>query len=283
MRRRKSAAAFLVALAAAVAGCGGGSTPRPAPDVPPSNAGRVLWSGDAASGDLSQYPTVQQCTSNRTTVVPDPLGLPRKAIKFTVLNGDVKPCTPTKNPRAQVLSPKLLSPGRDYWIGFSILVPTSFPVTRTPGDNWVSVASIYGPPFKGPGPSTLYLNSSPGINAFYYRRNAEYKFDTPWQMPLVRGKWVDFALHIKLSDNGYREQWVNTGSGWKRSLFDGKPRLDTATFTSTNDGDNNFSKLSLYYRRGIMPQATLYFADHKIGTSFTAVAPDSYSRPSSGT
>jgi hypothetical protein len=34
--------------------------------------------------------------------------------------------------------------------------------------------------------------------------------------------------------------------------------------------------VSVYYKRGIMSSAMMYFADHKIGTSFGAVAPRSY-------
>ncbi len=277
-RRRALTAVVLLCVAAAtviLVSNGGGATG----EAPPSEPGRVIWNGDVSTGDLSQYALVQQCAPDRTTVVPDPLGGDRKAIRFRVADTDVKPCTPTINPRAQALSPSLLEEGEDYWVGYSVLVPRDFPVTRQRGDNWISLASIYGPPYKGAGPSTMYMNTSPGVNRFYYRRNGTSGYDTTWSMPLVRGRWVDFAIHVRLSRSakrGFREQWVNAGSGWRRSRFNGRKSLATATIDAANNRGANFSKVSLYFRRGILRSGTLYFADHKIGTSFRSVAPTSY-------
>jgi hypothetical protein len=123
------------------------------------------------------------------------------------------------------------------------------------------------------------MNTSPSVNRFYYRRNGTNGFDTTWSMPLVRGRWVDFAIRLKLSRSarvGFREQWVNAGSGWRRSLFNGRKRLPTATINAANDSGPNFSKISLYFRRGILKEGMVYFAGHKVGTSFRAVAPTSY-------
>jgi len=255
------------------------SNPSPEdPGRPPSEPGRVLWNGDVSTGDLSQY-RVQECERGRTTVVPDPLGSGRNAIRFTVRDTDVAPCTPTENPRAQALSPSILQPGGEYWIGWSVLVPNEFPRTTSAGDNWISLGSIYGPPFEGNGSNGMKMDTSPGVNKFYYRRGPEYQFDQPWEMPLIRGRWVDFVFHVKLSGDervGFREQWVNTGSGWQQSTLAGRTRFFTSTFGDANDGGPNVSKISLYRKRGIIDVATLYFADHRIGTSFNAVAPSSY-------
>jgi hypothetical protein len=71
-----------------------------------------------------------------------------------------------------------------------------------------------------------------------------------------------------------REQWVDDGSGWRKSVFaGGGTTLRTATLSDANDGGPNYSKVSLYFRRGILQEGTLYFADHRIGTTFDAVAP----------
>jgi hypothetical protein len=212
-------------------------------------------------------------------VVRDPKGADRNVIRFTVRDTDVAPCTPTGNPRAQALSPSLLRPGGDYWIGWAVLVPDDFPRTTGAGDEWISLGSIYGPPADGNGSNGISMNTSPGAEEFYYRRGAEYDFDQPWQMPLVRGRWVDFVFHVKLSADpkvGYREQWVDSGSGWAQSKLAGQSRFFTSTFGEANGGAPNVSKISLYRRRGIMETATLYFAGHRIGTSFDSVAPGSY-------
>jgi len=268
--------ALIVIVIVALATDSGPSSDQPG--RPPAEPGRLLWNGDVSSGDLSQY-TVQECQPGRTAVVPDPLGADRNAIRFTVRDTDVAPCTPTENPRAQALSPNILKAGGEYWIGWSVLVPDDFPQTRSSGENWISIGSVYGPPADGNGSNGIKMDTSPEADMFYYRRGADYGFDQPWQMPLVRGRWVDFVFHIKLSDDpkvGYREQWVNAGSGWTQSKLAGQNRFFTSTFGDANGDGPNVSKISLYRRRGIIDTASLYFAAHRIGTSFDVVDPKSY-------
>jgi hypothetical protein len=48
------------------------------------------------------------------------------------------------------------------------------------------------------------------------------------------------------------------------------------TVDRSNNRGPNHSKLQLYYNHDAWPKATVYFADHRIGTSFDAVAPRSY-------
>jgi hypothetical protein len=248
------------------------ATPTPSPVK-----GTVLFNGALDGGNLNGW-FMQQCTPDRTQVLPDPLGVNRKAMRMTVYNSDVAPCTPTENPRAQALSPSIIKEGDDVWFGYSIMVPNDFPTTTAAGDNWVSVASIYGPPFANSGPMTMYFNTTPGVNKFYFRRNATYNFDTPWSMPLVRNRWVDFVIHAKMSRDpsvGFREQFVNTGSGWQQVDENGQKRLMMKTIDASNGGGNNFVKVSLYYRHNMMDKASLWFAGMKLGTSFDAVAPHS--------
>jgi hypothetical protein len=261
-------------------------TPTPTPtatpvpiSTPTPITGSVLWNGDTSTGNFSQYAAVQTCTPDRAQVVADPLGVARKVIKMTVLDSDVAPCTPTDNPRGQVLSPSILREGGEYWVGWSVLVPQSFPTTTTSGDNWISLGSIYGPPFAGNSSNGMKMDTTAGVNKFYYRRGSDYGYDEPWSMPLIRGRWVDFVYHLKMSRDGtvgFREQWVNTGAGFVQQLLKGQKRLYMKTMTAANDAGPNFSKVSVYYKRGIMSSAMMYFADHKIGTSFGAVAPRSY-------
>jgi len=244
---------------------------------------QVLWSDDLTEGTHGSY-EIQACAEDRVRIVRDPRGLDRNVLKLTVRNSDVAPCTPTRHPRAQASSPGLLKEGGTYWIGWSVLVPRDFPTARGKGDNWISLGSIYGPPFRGTGSNGIKMDTSPGSNKFYYRRGTEHRFDQPWEMALVRSRWVDFVLHIRLSKSrakGFREQWVNVGSGWKRSLFDGRRQLRMQTMTSANAGGPNHSKVSLYYRRGLFDEASVYFAAHRIGSSFDAVAPRSHTLPTS--
>jgi hypothetical protein len=254
--------------------------PAPAPvPVPttPSADGRVLWNGDFSTGDLSQYAAVQHCAANRSQVIRDPLGNNRNVVKFTVYDSDVAPCTPTENPRAQILSPSILKEGGEYWIGRSLLIPTDFPTSRISGDNWAGFGSTYGPPFAGSGPNNFgQIDASPGSNSLSFRRNATYGYDTVLNTPLTKGRWMNFVVHLKMSRDGnvgFREQWINTGSGWTQQLLKGQKRLYMKTMDASNGSGPNFSSMSLYRRHGMFNVATVYHAAHKIGTSFDAVKP----------
>jgi hypothetical protein len=120
------------------------------------------------------------------------------------------PVHATDNPRGQVLSPSILREGGEYWVGWSVLVPQSFPTTTTSGDNWISLGSIYGPPFAGKQLERNEDGHDCRRDKFYYRRGSDYGYDEPWSMPLIRGRWVDFVYHLKMSRDGtvgFREQW----------------------------------------------------------------------------
>jgi hypothetical protein len=103
----------------------------------------------------------------------------------------------------------------------------------------------------------------------------------------VTGRWIDFVIHTKMSTSssvGFREQWVDTGAGFVKQMFaDGTTRLMMQTVDGSNGGGPNYSKLQLYFNDDafVSPEnpsgtASVFFADHKIGTTFDAVAPRSY-------
>ncbi len=113
----------------------GGASPSDGRD-----RGVVLFNGDFETGDLSQWACVQECAKGRVTVYSAsnaPAGAPmprqgRYAAEFRVLDTDTSPCTPTADPRAQVLSPRILKPGVEIWEGWSVYIPSGFPAIRCP-------------------------------------------------------------------------------------------------------------------------------------------------------
>lgn len=247
-------------------------------DQKPAESTGIMWSGDVSTGDLSQYATIQQCKTDRTKVIKDPLGLSRNAIQFTVYDTDVAPCTPDGDPRAQALSPNIIKENDEVWAGFSVLVPNDFPAAKATDLSWVSIFSIYGPPFDGAGGQDVAMDTTPGKERFYTPQG--------WSMPLIKGKWVDFVLHMKLSKDpqvGFDELYVNSGSGWQQQQIQGKSIVYNQTMNKANNGGPNHSKVLLFYRKGIYNEATLYFAEHRLGTSFDSVAPHSYPQISPST
>ena len=127
----------------------------------PEDTGNILWAAELEErSDLSAYAVVIQRSPDRITIIDDPANLPRKVLKITALNEDVYPYTVTENPRAQAETPTIFEEGNSYWIGQSLYIPevSYFPVPTT-ADPWISIGSVYGPPFAGSGPNGLSLAS----------------------------------------------------------------------------------------------------------------------------
>jgi hypothetical protein len=229
----------------------------------------VVFGSDFADG-VAGYTKFTH--AERITIVDDPYGVRtpsgsvRKVARFTVHDDDIGP---TPNPRAGMSSPPFLAEGQEWWFGWSTAFPSTdftggvgFRGLAPPGfppyvPGWLVFESVYGPPHAGPGPRHFGVEGS----EIMWRRNGTYGWDVAWEMPLIRDRWIDFVVHQKMSRDpheGFVELWIDTAGGWTRQLLDGRPRLYTRTLDASND------------------QATLYMAEHRIGTSFAAVAPSSY-------
>ncbi len=260
-------------------------------------AGVLLWNGDFSTGDLSQYPEVLVDAGDSAAVVADPiLGPARKALRLTVRNTSRDPASPTSpKHRAHAASPRIIERGDEVYIGFSVLIPRSLPTRHEPGAVDPSgtralqcaLHSVYGAPHGGASPQQLGITRSEPDQAIRLLRNGTYRYDSPWQLQAERGtpadvtgRWIDFVIRTKLSRSpaiGFREQWVNTGSGFVKQRFaNGRTRLRMRTVDASNHAGPNHSKVQLYYNHGAWPSATVYFAEHRIGTSFRVVAPRSY-------
>jgi hypothetical protein len=243
--------------------------------TPRGTGGTVLWSADYATKGLSAYTTVIH--PERISIVNDPiLGTARKVARLTVYDTDTGP---TENPRAQMEGPYILEEGREFWVGWSTLFPSDWPAQLPCGVGaWLTFVSTYGPPHAGAGPAKFgQVGCSANVD---FNRNETYNYDLPWSTPVVRNRWMDFVVHQKMSQDpavGFMEIYLNTGSGWQQQTFaNGQKRLYYKTMDSSNNGGPNNHRLSLYRMKGMYSVMTLYHADHRIGTSFDAVAPTSY-------
>jgi len=251
-------------------------TPVPAPTTSAPITGRLVFDADVARKGLAAYASTHN--ANRINVVNDPvLGDTRKVLRFTVYDADDQL---TGNPRAQLETSKFWGKGDDYYVGASYYFPQDFPMQQDT-KQWVNLGEVYGAPYAGASPNSLFVKRvSNGTQVVAWQRNGNYGWDRPFEVPLVKGRWHDFVFHIKLSDDptvGYWEAWSNTGSGWQQLKLNGQNRLYSKTIDASNSGGLNYHKIAHYRSKGMWPVATHYTADHKIGTSFDAVAPRSYS------
>lgn len=230
--------------------------------------GGLLFDGD----HLRNFADIE-AAPHAITEVPDPLGGGETVLKMTVDDDDVAPVTPTDNPRAQALSPSVIHAGDELWLETEFMIPASFP-PRVPG--WLSLVSIYGPPYDGSSPWQIGLDGRDML----WERNEHYNFDTPWKQPLPRDQWVRVLLHERFDQHGWVEMWIDgqqitffaRGSSDNRNHEAPTRRLHMATADWSNDEGANAAKIMQYREQGMFETATVYFRALKIGTTRAAVS-----------
>jgi len=240
-------------------------TPTPAPAPSPVPSSDILFSGIRISDFASN-----QSAPGAITQVTDPLGSGESALKMTVSSKDVAPITPTENPRAQLLSPDLIKSGSEFWLQTKFLIPENFP--SVPG--WMSLVSIYGAPFNGSSPWQIEVTG----NKFTWQRNGNYKWDIPWQAPMVKGRWVTVLLHERFASNGWVEMWIDgqqvnffSPGGYNPSKHAPTTRLEMATMDSSNNGGANAAKIMQYRQAGMFDSGTVYFGALRLGKTKASV------------
>jgi hypothetical protein len=228
-------------------------------------AAAPLFNGDSI-GDFAQVQSAPRAISE----VPDPLGSGETVFKLTVNDKDVYPVTPTENPRAQALSPSLIEPGDEFWLETKFMLPQDFPTV--PG--WMSLVSIYGPPFQGSSPWQIEV-SGDEIN---WQRNDTYRYDVPWRMPLAKGRWVSILLHERFAADGWVEMWVDgekvtffPAGNYNPDAHQPAELLEMATMDSSNNGGANSAKIMQYREEGMFSSASVYFGALKLGESRASV------------
>jgi hypothetical protein len=237
-----------------------------APGEPPGAPGEVPF---FAGRKIDDFDLIQEAP-NAITEVPDPLGSGEKVLKMTVGDGDVAPITPTDNPRAQALSPAEIEPGQELWLETKFLVPEGFPNVT----GWMSLISIYGPPFQSSSPWQVEVIG----NHLQWTRNRTYGFDVPWEAPLPESSWVTVLLHERFASDGFVEMWIDgqpvvffSGNGSNPSHHAATTKLEMETADSSNDEGANAAKIMQYREEGMFETATVYFGPLLLGGTRAAV------------
>ena len=214
----------------------GSALPIPIPPVtppPPPPSPDLLWAADFSSAALNNgdhgvptgWPsgtTIEECAGGRIKSYPHtlkPAGAPdpltgTHACAFTVLDTDVKPCTPTVNPRASAFKHAILKPGMEPWEHFAVWFGS------LPNSPWFFLfQEDYGEPFNSDPPIAFYLQNFDGKgNRLYITGNynpSTKRTEHIWEGPLVpTDRWVTFMPHRRLATDK---------SGWFECWIDGKP------------------------------------------------------------
>jgi Polysaccharide lyase len=256
---RRIVIAFCLVLAAFGATA---ASPAPLPTVPPFLA-----------SSIREF-ELNQSAPGAVTEVPDPVGGDEDVFKMTVSDDDVYPLTPTGDPRAELLSPATIQPGDQFWWRAKFLLPRGFPAS-VPG--WLTLLEgPYGPPYAGTPPWHVEVHR----NQIQWSRNRTYRWDVPWQMPLVRERWIEILVHSRLATHGFVEMWVD---GERVTFFRGDAhnpdrraptrRLHMRTLDSTNDEGPNYVSVLNYRERGMFPSVTVYHGPMALGPTRASVTP----------
>jgi hypothetical protein len=236
------------------------------PEPPATPAESPLFEGSA----IEDFETVE-AAKGAITEVPDPLGSGETVLKMTVDDDDVYPITPTENPRAQAIGPDMIENGDEFWLQTKFLLPQDFP-SNIPG--WVGLGSIYGEPFNGPSPWQLDIEGE----HIDWPRNLTYDWDVPWQMPIVKGRWITVLLHERFASDGWVEMWVDgqpitffTSGGYNPNQVAPTTRLEMQTMDKSNDAGPNAAKIANYRLEGMFNTLTVYFGALKVGETRESV------------
>jgi polysaccharide lyase-like protein len=240
------------------------------PATPVGSAPGLLFDGSS----IDDYGV--EAAPHAITEVADPNGSGETVFKMTVANDDVYPVTPTDNPRAQALTPAVIEPGDEFWLSTKFMIPKDMPFVS----GWMSLVSIYGPPFEGSSPWQISVNQDE------FRWMREDGRNIPWHAPLVKGNWQTVTLHERFGSDGFVEMWWN---GQRITFFDPgagpiegggninpdrvapTDHLVMPTMDHTNDAGPNSAKIMQYREAGMFGTASVYFGPLKLGTTRAAV------------
>lgn len=248
-----------------------------------------LWNGDLSTGNLSQFSLVQGCPG------PTP---PRGAYAVTspvkpgysfsaamdVADNSVHAFCPNLgspgHPNVGILSRRIIAPGNDYYIGFSTLLPASFPSSICPPPwrpgCWFQIFEMYGPPFGGPPPVSIGLYHNLVVfNTSQVKTPSNLGGGNIWQTPYVRGSWFDIVIHVHAATDstGYVEVWYN---GAQQKFFNGATRMSFPTLKpGVNwNGSPNYGDFDQY--RGAVPamgEVIIYHAAMRIASTLQGATP----------
>lgn len=234
---------------------------RPEPrDGPLRNLANLLFNSDFENG-LGDWGTHDD---GSIEVVNSPVREGTSAVRLTAQdNGG-------GNVRTQLDGPMMFDEGDDAYIGFSSYFPKDNPEVN----GWFVFFEFHGPPFNGsPLPGAFGIQNRDGEERIKFGRSEKYDYDVPWTMPLVKGEWNDFVLHVKFSkdeDTGFIELWAN---GERQRFTDGSERLYQSTIMSDQD-EGLYPIATNYYEAGTIDgPISVYHDAIRVATTYADAAP----------
>jgi hypothetical protein len=158
--------------------------------------------------------------------------------------------------------------GRERWYGISMFLADDWALDQLDQNREFFLGTIgfryTGTDDNGPGTGNIGARRVNGVPMFKTETNLGYRAAGDSLLgPIEENRWIDFIIHIKWSmgDDGFRETWRD---GVKAERYDG-PTLGL---------DSPFEhRMGVYEGTGVDHTRTLYWDNHRVGTSYAAVDP----------
>jgi hypothetical protein len=190
--------------------------------------------------------------------------------KLTVLDSD-NPKGQT-NPRADLTAENMFCEGDDYYVGYSLLLPSNF-LGQLSSRGWLMVAEDGYTGYSMP-PFAYYFIGGPsgGKIELLATRASRTKSNHILSVDPTYGKWMDVVTYYKFSADpsvGFIEVWIN---GERQTFANGQERFRQNTL---EPGAPVCGKLlhNNFRASGMADSVTIYQDEVKVGESYNAVAP----------
>lgn len=188
----------------------------------------------------------------------------KRSARITVKEGDIEQVGDDgmRTERAELDSGNLPLLGRDAWYGFSLLLPTDFPVV----DDRLMISQVKQSDVEGS--PLLGQRFRAGRHTLTIRPPGAGRSRKTYRLPELRlGRWMDMVYHFRYSpgEDGRIEVWM-----------DGRRVVSYEGSTASAKGTALFyHKLGLYRDRWKAPM-TLYVDNYTVGESFDQVDPSRF-------
>lgn len=226
----------------------------------PLAADTIYWSGDAETGDLSQWQNVNECCAGRITVVTSPIVQGKYAYRFQLNDGDTIFGTERVMLSQQYDTSKYELDGQEKWYGWSVMLPADYPFNTS----WSLVVQWKGIHTGSP---PIQLSQRDANWQLTYRPTITSSNTVKWKAPVHKGQYDSFVMHVKWSTDpaiGFIEFWYNG------ILV--VPLFHTANIHVENGQPiPNFIAMGLYRDSTISTNVYLYHDGMTVGNSYAAV------------
>ena len=202
--------------------------------------GTVVFADDFERGAPSGWTAIQRARPDAIEVVEDVARDGRRSARFSVRREDRIPGD--EAPRAELAGTgEAVGPGDRRIYSWSTLVPRDYPRSR----RWQVITQWKN---EGTGSPPLEMDIIGG--AFELSALVRGRSRTIWRGPIERGRWTDFSMHLRFSEEG---------SNTRIRLYrEGRMVVDRRDLPTLFRGRRTYWKLGLYRDSKIRPPATLY-------------------------